>query len=383
MKFLHLADLHIGKRLNEFNLVEDQKFILDQILEIAHDDEATGLLICGDVYDKSQPSSEAIKLLDHFLTELARSDFTVLMISGNHDSPERLGFGSRIMESAGLHIAGRFSGNLEKVSLHDEHGALNFYLLPFIRPPHVRPHFEHEIKDYQDAVRAVLSTQKIDTKERNVLLAHQFVISGSLTPELSDSETISVGSLDEVDASLFADFDYVALGHLHRPQNIGGENIRYAGSPLKYSFSEVRHTKSVTILEFGPKGEIDITERALTPLRDLREIKGPLEELLKAGKEAAEGQNDYFRIILTDQEELYDPLGQLRTVYPNLMSIEFENRKHLTGEYTQITGGEEIGSKNPLDLFAHFYLMQNDQELTEEQTAILEEVFREAGGDEL
>lgn len=382
VKFLHLADLHLGKRLNEFNLLEDQRHILAEIVTIAKGEEVDGLLICGDVYDKSQPSAEAFDLLDHFLTELVKENFRVFTISGNHDSPERLSFGSRILGGAGLHIAGRFSGRLEKVTVQDEHGPLNVYLLPFLRPPHVRPYFEQRIESYHEAIATVLATEKINREERNILLAHQFVLSGEIEPQRSDSETTSVGGLDWVDASVFQGFDYVALGHLHRPQSIGGEQIRYAGSPLKYSFSEVRHVKSVTIVNLGAKGELEIKQRSITPLRDLREIKGPLAELLRLGKAAKDGQEDYFRIILTDEEELYDPLGQLRPVYPNLMSLEFENRRTQAAHY-EIAPSGDLTKKGPIDLFAGFYELQNKEQLTAEQIKVLEEVFAEAGGEEL
>ncbi len=382
MKFLHLADLHLGKRLNDFNLLQDQEHILSQIVTIAQEEEVDGLFICGDVYDKSTPSAEAVELLDWFLTELIKNNFQVLMISGNHDSPERLGFGSRIMDGAGLHIAGSFQGRLEKVALQDEYGPLHVYLLPFIRPPHVRPHFEEKIESYHEAVAAVLAAASINTLERNILLAHQFVLSGGVEPERSASEAISIGGLDSVDASVLGSFDYVALGHLHRPQSIGAEQIRYAGSPLKYSFSEVKHVKSVTIITCGAKGDLEIRQRPLTPRRDLREIRGPLAELLCLGKKAREGREDYFRIILTDEEELYDPLGQLRPVYPNLMSLEFENSR-TQGAKDEIAPSGDLAAKSPVDLFAGFYELQNNAELSEEQIKILEEVFAEAGGEEL
>lgn len=381
VKVLHLADLHLGKRLNEFNLLEDQRYILSQIVTIAREEEVDGVLICGDVYDKSQPSAEAFELLDRFLTELVAQNLQVLMISGNHDSPERLSFGSRIMHRAGLYAAGRFRGCPERVTLEDEHGPVHFYLLPFIRPAHVRPYFEQKIESYHQAVAAVLEAEPIKKTERNVLLAHQFVLSGEVEPERSDSETVAVGGLDSVDASILQDFDYVALGHLHRAQSIGGEQIRYAGSPLKYSFSEARHIKSVAVITLAAKGEVEIRQRPLTPLRDLREIRGPLAELLRLGQEAREGQDDYFRIILTDQEELYDPLGQLRPVYPNLMSLEFEHRKTQPAEY-EIAPSGDLTDQGPIDLFAGFYELQNNEQLTEEQITVLEEVFAEAGGDE-
>jgi exonuclease SbcD len=383
MRFLHLADLHIGKRLNEFNLIEDQDYMLAQITRLALDEKVDGVLIAGDVYDKSQPSIDAVELLDDFLTRLTSLNLSVFMISGNHDSPERLSFGSRMLEKNGLHVAGGFDGQLQQVRLEDEHGPLNIFLLPFLKPPQIRPFFAGKIETHDEAIQAVLSTGNVNSKERNILIAHQFVVSGETLPERSDSETMIVGGLDSVDASLFRTFDYVALGHLHRPQRIGLDSIRYGGSPLKYSFSEARQAKSVTILDFGPKGQLKLEQHPLRPKRDLREIKGPLAELLRLGKEDEEGSQDYLRITLTDEEEIYDALGQLRPVFPNLMALDFENSRSLHGARAQIAAASDLASKSPLELFATFYELQNGSELTDEQTTIMEEVLEEAGGGQL
>ena len=383
MRFLHLADLHIGKRLNEFNLIEDQTYILEQITQLCLDQEVDGVFIAGDVYDKSQPSIEAVELLDDFLTKLTSLNLSVLMISGNHDSPERLSFGSRMLQRNGLHVAGGFDGLLQKVTLEDGHGPLHVYLLPFIKPAQVRPYFQDKIESYDEAIEAVLSTRELEANERNILIAHQFVVSGDNQPERSDSETMMVGGLDSVDASVFRDFDYVALGHLHRPQRIGLDTVRYGGSPLKYSFSEARQDKSVTILDFGPKGELKLEQHPLRPLRDLREIKGPLEELLRLGKDDEEGSQDYLRITLTDEEEIYDALGQLRPVFPNLMALDFENTRSAAGARAQMAAAGDLVSKSPLELFATFYELQNGSSLSKEQITVMEEVMEEAGGVEL
>lgn len=383
MRFLHLADLHIGKRLNEFNLIEDQTYILEQITQLCLDQEVDGVFIAGDVYDKSQPSIEAVELLDDFLTKLTSLNLSVLMISGNHDSPERLSFGSRMLQRNGLHVAGGFDGLLQKVTLEDGHGPLHVYLLPFIKPAQVRPYFQDKIESYDEAIEAVLSTRELEANERNILIAHQFVVSGDNQPERSDSETMMVGGLDSVDASVFRDFDYVALGHLHRPQRIGLDTVRYGGSPLKYSFSEARQDKSVTILDFGPKGELKLEQHPLRPLRDLREIKGPLEELLRLGKDDEEGSQDYLRITLTDEEEIYDALGQLRPVFPNLMALDFENTRSAAGARAQMAAAGDLVSKSPLELFATFYELQNGSGLSKEEIKVMEEVMEEAGGVEL
>lgn len=383
MKFLHTADLHIGKRLNEFNLIADQAYILEQIIHIARKEEVDGVLLAGDIYDKTQPSAEAVELLDEFLTKLTSLDINVFMISGNHDSAERLSFGHRIMEKTGLYISGRFAGSLEPITIADEHGWLNVYLLPFIKPAQVRPYFAEPIETYHQAIEAILKNVEINQQERNILIAHQFVICGSLEPERSDSENISVGGLDSVDISLFAPFDYVALGHLHRPQKMGTETVRYAGSPLKYSFSEALHEKSVTILDFGAKGELDLKEVPLLPLRNLREIKGPLAEILRIGREDDEESLDYVRITLTDEEEIYDAIGQLRQVYPNLMVLDFENRRTAEVHFSNTAPTADLAKQSPLDLFASFYELQNNSKLNEEQIKVLTKVFTELEGGEV
>ncbi|HHT90148.1 MAG: exonuclease SbcCD subunit D [Bacillota bacterium] len=379
MRFLHLADLHLGKRLNEFNLIGDQAHILEQIVAIARE-EADAVLIAGDVYDKSQPSVEAVELLDDFLTQLTGLNLPVLMVSGNHDSPERLSFGSRILAQHRLHVVGGFSGILPRVTLEDRHGPIHVCLLPFVKPAQVRPFFDEKIESYDQAVRAALSTRKMDSKERNILVAHQFVVCGESEPERSDSETVTVGGLDSVDASAFDAFDYVALGHLHRPQTIGSEHVRYGGSPLKYSFSEARQDKSVTILALGPKGELKMEQHTLRPRRDLREIKGPLRELLRMGKEDQKAAQDYLRITLTDEEEIYDALGQLRPVFPQLMVLDFEYRQRGLAQ-APIAASLDLARKSPLDLFASFYQMQNDRELNARQMKVMEEVLDQAGGE--
>ncbi|MDR2296682.1 MAG: exonuclease SbcCD subunit D [Clostridiales Family XIII bacterium] len=379
MKLLHLADLHLGKRVNEFSMIEDQKHILERILRISEEERPDGVLIAGDVYDKSQPSAEAVELLDEFLTSLTACGRPVFMIGGNHDSPERLSFGSRILRKNGLHIAGAFAGTLQRVSQEDAHGIVNIYMLPFLKPAMLRPFLEQPAESYDAAVRAVVSAAGIDEGERNVLLAHQFAVSGLRQPARSESEALSVGGLDNVDISAFAPFDYVALGHLHRPQSIGRATVRYAGSPLKYSFSEARHEKSATLVELGEKGDLSIRPAPLVPLRDLREIKGPLAALLHAGREDAEGAEDYIRATLTDEEALYDAIGCLRGVYPNLMALDFENSRSRQAVLSQ-SADADAAEKSPMELFAAFYRLQNNDDPTPEQLRVMERIFDRAGG---
>ena len=383
MKLLHIADLHIGKHVNGFSMIEDQKYILEQILEMVEMEKPDGVLIAGDIYDKSQPSAEAVELLDNFLTRLTTFGQPVFMISGNHDSPERLCFGSRIMQKNGLYISGLFDNALQKVTLEDEQGFVNIYLLPFLKPAMVKHFFEQPIESYDEALRVVVSSTEINTEERNILLAHQFVVKGAQQPELSDSESLSVGGLDNVDVSAFDAFDYVALGHLHRPQRIGRDTVRYSGSPLKYSFSEALYQKSATLLEFGAKGELLIHQLPFVPLHDLREIKGPIAQLLRIGRKETEGAKDYIHATLTDEEEIYDAIGQLRQVYCNMMALDFENSRTREAVFSPVGASSDVVKKSPMDLFAEFYQMQNNNELTMEQINVMEQIFEQAGGSEI
>lgn len=380
MKLLHISDLHIGRRIGEFNLLDDQRHILKQILQIADEEKPQGILIAGDVYDKSLPPGEAVELLDDFLTELVSRKLSVFMVSGNHDSPERLNFGSRILMKNGLHIDGVFNGALQKEILEDEFGRVNIYMLPYLKPALVRPYFEEAIESYDDAVRAVTAAANLDKQERNILVAHQFVTSNGQHPERCESESIAVGGLDNVNASAFDNFVYVALGHLHGPQRIGRDSIRYAGSPIKYSFSEARHHKSVTVLELGEKESINIHTIPLTPLHDMREIKGPIAELMRVGAQDKEHASDYIHATLTDEEEIYDAIGQLRAVYPNLMHLDFENSRTTQTAPSKTSASGDVTRKTPLELFAEFYLNQNGIELTEEQQHLMKAVFEQAGG---
>ncbi len=381
MRFLHIADLHIGKRVNEFSMIEDQRYILGQVLDIVERENPDGILIAGDVYDKSQPSAEAVELLDEFLTKLLSYGHPVFMISGNHDSPERLGFGSRIMQNNKLYIAGVFYGHLQKFTLTDEQGPVNIYMLPFVKPAAVRPYYEDTIETYEQALRAVIAGADINRSERNVLIAHQFISAGSQNPERSDSELLSIGGLDNIDASAFDAFDYVALGHLHGPQRIGRDTIRYAGSPLKYSFSEARHHKSVVMIDLGEKDDVQYHLLPLKPLRDLREIKGPIEELLRVGREDSKGSEDYIHATLTDENEIYDAIGQIRKVYPNLMVLDFDNKRSRSISEEQDAYALEAAKKNTMELFSDFYKLQNHVDLTNEQIEVMENIFEEAGED--
>jgi exonuclease SbcD len=365
MKLIHLSDLHIGKRVNEVSMIEDQEYILLQILQIIDDEKADAVLIAGDVYDKSVPSAEAVTLFDDFLCRLAKRNIPTLITSGNHDSPERLAFGNRLLELGGIHISPVYDGNVQSVALTDEYGEVVFWLLPFIKPAHVKRFYpDSGIESYTDAIRTAVEHMDIDSGKRNVLLTHQFVIGASTC----ESEEISVGGSDNVDASVFADFDYVALGHIHGPQNIGSNRIRYCGTPLKYSFSEEAHHKSVTVVNLGKKGELELQLRPLTPRHDLRSIRGTFAEI-----SVGSSSDDYLHIILTDEEDVPEAVGKLRLVYPNLMKLSYDNTRTRVNQV--IDGAEDVQRKSPLELFDELYELQNNQPMSDEQRSFTQELI--------
>ncbi|MDR2570275.1 MAG: exonuclease SbcCD subunit D, partial [Oscillospiraceae bacterium] len=328
MKFFHLSDLHIGKNVNGFSMIEEQKHVFAQIIGYIKTERPAAVIIAGDVYDRAIPSVEAVFIFDDFLTALARENMAVMLISGNHDSPERINFASRLLSDKLLFLCGTFDGSIQKKTLTDEYGDINFWLLPFIKPSSLRGMFlDSAIESYDEAIAAALKTANIDYAARNVLVSHQFYTKAGVTPIRSESELNPVGGLDAVDAGFIERFDYAALGHLHGIQSIGAEHIRYCGSPLKYSFSEWRQKKSVTVVELGAKGDLTVKSLPLCPLRDMREIKGELEKLLSNEVSGLANKEDYLRVILTDEEEIIDPMGKLRSVYPNIMSLGFENSR--------------------------------------------------------
>ena len=376
MKLLHLADLHIGKRVNEFSMLEDQRAILKQILDIAEQEKPDAVLIAEDVYDKTIPPGEAVSVLDDFLTGLAFLKLPVFMICGNHDSAERLSFGSRILRRQGITIAAAYDGTLEPVLLHDEYGPVELYLLPFIKPALAAPFFpEQELESTEDAVRSILESVPDQPDCRRVLVAHQFVTNRGELPQQSDSETAYVGGSDAVDALVFHAFDYVALGHLHGPQKMLRDTIRYAGSPLKYSFSESRQKKSVTIVELLEKGNTLVRQIPLVPLRDMREIRGPIDQLTDPQVVNSANPEDYIHATLTDTEELMDPIGRLRRFYPNIMRLDFENRLSKEIKLKNAASGEDLSQKTTMELFEDFFQMQNQKEMTQEQTQVMESLF--------
>lgn len=376
MKLFHLSDLHLGKRVYAFSMLPDQRHVLEQVCTLAEKHKPDGILLSGDLYDKPIPPVEAVQLLDEFLTRMQQMGIAVYAISGNHDSAGRVDFGSRILQQQNLHICGAFDGKLYHVSKEDAFGEIHFYLLPFLKPATVSAFREGgESLTYAEAVKWALETVDVDTTKRNVLLAHQFV-TWKGTAEESDSETKTLGGVDEMDASLFFDFDYVALGHLHSPQRIGRDTIRYGGSPLKYSFSELRQKKGVTLVEIQEKGNVTTEFLPLEPLHPLREIKGTLADLLDAAEEAG-GSEDYVRAILTDEGAVYDPVGRLRVYYPNLMTLEMAQRGERQQDFSLQMDQEQLSGPA---LFAGFFEKQNDREMSQAQKAIVEKIWQDLGG---
>ena len=355
MKLFHISDLHLGKRVNEYSMLEDQKYILAQILNKVENERPDGLLIAGDVYDKSVPSCESVQLFDEFLVKLAEDGIAVFIISGNHDSPERLAFGGRLIDRSGIHLSPVYDGDVRPYSLYDAHGRVNIYMLPFVKPVNVRAVDSNEdIVSYTDAVAAAIKRMQIDQSERNVLVTHQFVTGASR----SGSEELSVGGTDNVDAAVFEPFDYVALGHIHSPQNIGSERIRYCGSPLKYSFSEVGQTKSITVVELGAKGELALSEIPLKPLRELHELRGSYAELTRQDYyRDTTLREDYVHITLTDDEDIPEAYAKLRVIYRRLMRLDYDNARTRAGIDPQIEAASD--SLNPLELFMQLYEKQN------------------------
>lgn len=378
MRMVHLADLHLGKRVNEFSMLEDQQYILSQVIKIIDQEKPQVVMIAGDVYDKSVPAAEAVELFDGFLVRLSERKVRVFVISGNHDSAERIAFGGRLMDKSGIYMSPVYHGEISPVTLEDDWGSINFYMLPFVKPSHVRRFYpDREISSYTDAVRTAVEEMHIDRSQRNILISHQFV-TGALR---SESEEISVGGSDNVDAGVFEGFDYVALGHIHRSQKCGSDRIRYSGTPLKYSFSEAKDNKSVTVVDIRKKGDMEIRFVPLVPKRDMKEIRGSYNELtLKSFYENTSYDRDYMHITLTDEEDIPDVLTKLRVIYKNIMKLDYDNFR--TRHFSEIRGADDVKNKSPFAHFSEFYELQNGRPLGREQAAFLEDVIEQIWGDE-
>lgn len=374
MKLFHLADLHIGKRVNEFSMIEDQKYILKRILDLADEEKPDGIILAGDIYDKQIPSAEAVQVFDEFITRLAGRAIPVFIISGNHDSAERLAFGGRLLNSRGIYLSPVYDGSVTKIPLKDQYGTVWIHLLPFIRPSTVRHVFENEadlVTDVQTAAETVIRHMEIDLKDRNILVAHQFVTGASRC----ESEDVQVGGLDNIDAAVFTPFDYTALGHIHSPQNVGTDRVRYCGTPLKYSFSEVDQEKSITVVELEKKGTVRTSLLPLKPLRDMRKLRGTYLELTDRSFYRDMNREDYIQVTLTDEDDVPDGLQKLRVIYPNIMQLLYDNQRTKTTQ--EVDAAQAVEKKTEMELFYEFYELQNNQPMTKQQKDFAEQLIRE------
>lgn len=381
MKFIHLADLHIGKRLGERDLHEEQQNILKQIVSIITNKEVNAVLISGDVYDKNNPSIDAIELFESFLISLSKINIPIFIIYGNHDSAERLSYGKELLELHDIYITDLYDGNIPQKEISDEFGNVSIYLLPHIKINTVKHYFtDAKINTLDDAVRTVVSGIDLDKNNRNIILAHQFVVNNATRPRTSDSEINSVGDIDEIHANIFDDFDYVALGHLHECQSIGKETIHYPGSPLKYSKSEKNHIKSVTLVTMKKKGDVTLEKIPLKPLHDLREIRGPAASLLSKDIINAEDCNDYLYVTFTDEILPENIIPTVARAYPNYISIEREVKHNKSNP--NIKKIRDLEKRNPVDIFSKFYEEQAGEPMNEQQRTIVKDIFEEIGGAE-
>ncbi len=367
MKIMHISDLHLGKKLHGLSLYDEQKNFLEQIVFASDIQDVDCVIIAGDVYDKSVPSTEAVVLFDEFLTKLSQKNVPVLVISGNHDSPERIAFGSRIMEKKGIYFSPVYDGNIKKVVLSDEYGEVNFYMLPFIRPSGIRNFFKDaEINNYTDALNTAIDAMDIDYSKRNIMITHQFVAGASFC----DSEELSVGGTENVAPTVFDGFDYTALGHIHNPQNVGTETIRYCGTPMKYSFSEAKHKKSMTIVTLEEKGSIEIVKIPFKPIHEMRELKGSFEEISNYEK-----SDDYIHVTLTDEEDVPYAMDKLRLKFSNLLWLDYDNKR--TRSVVSFSDETVSESKHPTELFKEFFSLCNGSEMSDEQCSYIESIIND------
>lgn len=378
MRILHTGDLHLGKTVHEYSMLEEQKHILGEILRIAKEEAADALIIAGDIYDRPVPPWEAVVLFDEFVTGLVKEGVKILVVSGNHDSGERLSFAGSLLAQKGLYLEGILKESMNKVILKKDRLKVNVFLLPFVRPAVVRELYGiKETISSGRAVQEILQRTRLHEEQVNILVAHQFVTDGAWSPEVSDSENLLfTGGMDSVDAGLFKDFDYTALGHLHRPQRVGERQVYYAGSPLKYSFSEAYHRKSVYLLNIQEKGKLTVEKRELVPMRDMRKIRGPFSELIKESLYSLENREDYLSVTLTDQEEILDAMGTLRTVYPNIMQLILEKNQIQKDQEAKAYKGVE--GKSPMELFEDFYMLVREEPLDEERRQVIKAAVDEA-----
>jgi exonuclease SbcD len=383
MKFLHLSDLHIGKSVNGRSMLDEQRNVFRRIIEYVQTERPRAVVVAGDVYDRAVPVVDAVRVFDDFITDLAAKDVEIMLISGNHDSPERLNYASRLLSESRVYMCGAFDGKPRRVTLADEYGDVNFWLLPFIKPITARGVYgSREIETYGDAVSAALETADVDYTARNVLVAHQFFTRAGVEPARSESELDPIGGLDAVNAEIIDKFDYAALGHLHRAQTVGADRVRYSGSPLKYSFSEWRNEKSVTLAQLGRKGSLTVSELPLKPLHDMLELRGKLDVLIGDETRSGIDRESYLRVVLTDEDEIVDPMGKIRSAYPNVMALDFENSR--TFADMSAVAAADLGnteSLSPYELFSQFFLEVTGSAMGAEQAAAARELLETGGGE--
>ena len=370
MNFLHISDLHLGLRLYEASLIDDQRYILEEIKKICEEKKVHALVIAGDIYDKGIPTAEAVELFDEFLSYLMKKGIAVLSVAGNHDSGRRISFGRKIMEKSGIYMEGTYKGTIKKAVFEDEYGKINFYLLPFIKPASVREYFP-DADTFDKAIKAVIENENINTEERNIMVSHQFVTGKGIDVERSESETIYVGGVENVDASAYRAFDYTALGHIHKRQNIG-KTIVYSGTPLKYSFSEASQTKTAVLVEIKEKGNINIENIPLKPMRDMRRVEGFLKDI----EENATDRDDYIYAVLKD-ENILNAMEKLREIYPNTLRLEFWQEKKITAEEER----ESLKGLGFGELFERFFERQNGTKLNENEKNAAYEIYKKIGGE--
>lgn len=362
MKFFHLSDLHIGKRYSEFSLLDDQRHILDRIIDYAAEEQPDAVLIAGDIYDKTVPSAEAVRLFDDFLYRLSALCTHIFVIAGNHDSPERLAFAARTLDRTGIHISPVWDGRVMPVTLTDEYGEIDVFMLPYIKPAHAAHFFpDAQISTYTDAMAAAIAAMQLNLSRRSVLVTHQYVTGA----ERCESEELSVGGADNVDASVFDPFDYVALGHIHGPQQIVRPTLRYCGTPLKYSFSEANHKKSVTVAVLRARGDAEVRTLPLEPLRDMRELRGKFAALTARENRPDTLCEDYIHITLTDEDEIPEAVSRLREIYPNIMRLDYDNSRTRAERLADIAA--QVCGKTPLELFAELFERQNGRPMSDAQ----------------
>lgn len=375
MRFMHLADLHLGKNVNGYSLIKDQEYALDQIIKLLKKEKIDTLLIAGDIYQSSVPSIEATKLFSKFLSQLKDLKMKVLIISGNHDSSDRLAYANSFLKDSEIYISDTYNGEIECVRLEDEYGTINFYLFPYLKPSDVRPYFEEKISSYEEAIRAVIDSIEINEEERNIILSHQFI----LNAELSDSEEIYAGLLEAVSEKLYDKFDYVALGHIHKKQNFLGGKARYPGALLKFSATEANYDKTITIVNLKEKNNLIVEEFKIDYMRDMRIIKGFYKDIIEASKND-KAREDYIHIELLDEDEIYDGFNQLRNIYPNIMTYKYKDRQVNVEDLEDFA--EKTDNKTPLDLFTEFYQTILGKNITDDKLEIIKSEIEDIWGND-